>query len=100
MTHKEYEFIPNSTCYGLNMTAPGVRLVTHDVRAMKSGVRAVVREHHTNIIPRIHGIIYTVTPDRHGNSYFVEVEYDKDGHRATYGGHFTSLRIAWQCYMD
>lgn len=68
--------------------------------AILSMVRTIYRTYNVNQIPHIVGFLWSETVDDYGNNMRVEVQYDKIGYRAVYGGKLTPGGYVWQCYMD
>ena len=68
--------------------------------AILSAARVIYRNYNVNQIPHIVGFVWSETTDDSGNNVRVEVQYDKCGWRAVYGGKLTSCGYIWQCYMD
>lgn len=68
---------------------------------MLSAARMIYRTYNVNQIPHFFGVLWSEAYDEYGNNTMVEVQYDKIGHRAVYGGKLTrNDGFIWQCYMD
>ena len=68
--------------------------------ALRSAARTIYRTYNVNQIPHVVGFLWSETFDAYGNNMRVEVQYDKIGYRAVYGGKLTPVGYIWQCYMD
>ena len=68
--------------------------------ALRSVARMIYRTYNVNQIPHVVGFLWSATFDDYGNNLRVEVQYDKCGWRAVYGGKLTPAGYIWQCYMD
>lgn len=82
-------------------TLLSTRLARREPRITLSLARIAYREHRGATLEQtIVGLRVSTRPDQWGNRVFGTVEYDAEGHYASYGGRVVDGRIKWQCYAD